>query len=158
MILANNFAEVLKAFNAFDVEYMIAGGYAVIFHGYVRTTGDLDIWLKPGQENQKKIIKAFRSQNFSSELISHLEGLDFNKAFAVKLGEEPLQVDLFNKISGITYSDAEERSIPYSFSDGLKVRFLHLDDLIANKMLTGRLKDKADVEELQKIRKYHDDK
>ena len=64
MILANNFEEVLIAFNKQKVEYMIAGGYAVIFHGYGRTTGDLDIWVKPSPENQKKLLLHLKSWNF----------------------------------------------------------------------------------------------
>ena len=38
MILANNFEEVLKVFNSCEVDYIKAGSYAVIFHGYGRTT------------------------------------------------------------------------------------------------------------------------
>jgi len=152
--LANNFAEVLKVFNACEVEYIIAGGYAVIFHGYGRTTGDLDIWVKPAEENQKKVLAAFKDLKLSTELSDYINGLDFTKPFSVKLGDEPLQIDIFNAITGVKYSEAEKNSISYIFSDNLKVEFIHLDDLITNKMLTGRLKDKADVEELQRIKKY----
>lgn len=45
MNLAKNFEEILHAFNDSKVDYIIVGGYAVIFHGYGRTTGDLDIWI-----------------------------------------------------------------------------------------------------------------
>jgi len=154
MTLANNFEEVLIEFNSAKVKYLIAGGYAVIFYGYPRTTGDLDIWIKPDNQNKEKIIQAAKKLNLSTELLKYLSELDFENPFSVKLGEEPLQVDLFNSITGVKYKDAEKRSVPYSFSDKLEVRFIHLDDLITNKMLTGRLKDKADVEELQKIRKF----
>lgn len=154
MKLANNFEEVLLAFNSCNVDYIIAGGYAVIFHGYRRTTGDIDIWIKPDPANKNRIIKAFEKMNQSPKLKKHLEGLDFRKPFAVKLGEEPIQVDIFNAITGIRYEDAVKKAIPYNFSDKLKVRFIHLNDLIVNKLLTGRQKDKADVEELQKINRY----
>ena len=159
MILANNFEEVLIAFNKQKVEYMIAGGYAVIFHGYGRTTGDLDIWVKPSPENQKKIIAAFKKLEFPDELIDYIKNIeDFSKPFAVKIGEEPIQVDVFNAITGVSYADAEKKSIPFKFSEKLESRFIHLHDLITNKMLTGRLKDKADVEELQNINMHSKDK
>jgi hypothetical protein len=58
MKLANNFSEILNEFNAWGVEYIIVGGYAVIFHGYGRTTGDLDIWVKPMKENKPKLLAA----------------------------------------------------------------------------------------------------
>lgn len=154
MILANNFEEVLTVFNDCNVSYLIAGGYAVIFYGYIRTTGDLDIWVKPVRENKEKIISAFKKLEFSSELNEYISGLDITEPFAVKLGDEPLQVDIFNAITGVEYVGAEKKSVAYTFSGNLEVRFIHLEDLITNKMLTGRLKDKADVEELQKIRRH----
>lgn len=154
MILANNFEEVLKVFNSCEVDYLIAGGYAVIFHGYGRTTGDIDIWVNPNPYNKEKIMQAFHQLNWSNELIYYIRNTDFSKPFAVKIGDEPLQVDIFNAITGVNYDEAKKRSIIYKFSGELVVRFIHLDDLVTNKMLTGRLRDKADVEELQRIRKY----
>ena len=44
--------EILKAFNQNQVDYLLVIGYAVIYHGYERTTGDMDIWLKPTNENK----------------------------------------------------------------------------------------------------------
>ncbi len=83
---------------------------------------------------------------------------DFTKPFAVKLGNEPLEVDVFNAITGLKYEEAELKNIPYQLSSKLTVRFIHLDDLMVNKMLTGRTKDKADVEELHKINIHSKDK
>lgn len=156
--LANNFAEVLKAFNEFQVDYIIVGGYAVIFHGYGRTTGDLDVWVKPEKANKDNLLSAFKNLELSDELNAYISELDFTKPFAVKLGDEPLQIDVFNAITGVKYSEAEKNSIAYQFSDDLEVQFIHLDDLITNKILAGRLKDQADVEELQRIKKYGDKK
>ncbi len=158
MILANNFAEVLKEFNSNGVSYLIAGGYAVIFHGYVRTTGDMDIWVKPDSNNKDRLAKALKKLTLSIKLVEYLQDIDFTSPFSVKLGDEPLQMDIFNAVTGLRFKEAFENSIPYQFQDGLEVRFIQLEDLIKNKMLTGRMKDKADVEELQKIRKYRNRK
>ena len=151
MKLANNFEKILLAFNTHKVDFIVAGGYAVIFHGYGRTTGDLDIWVNPSADNKEKIIAAFKKLKLPSELNEYIQNIDFTKPFAVKLGNEPIQVDVFNAITGVKYDEAEKNSIPYKYSEKLEVRFIHLHDLMVNKMLTGRLKDKADVEELQKI-------
>ena len=35
--------EIIKQLLSSDVDFIIIGGYSVIFHGYKRTTGDLDI-------------------------------------------------------------------------------------------------------------------
>lgn len=159
MMLANDFEDVLIAFNKQKVEYIIAWGYAVIFHGNGRTTGDFDIWVKPTTENQKKIIKVFENLKFPTELLDYINAIDdFSKPFAIKTGEEPLQIDVFNAITGVSYAEAEKKAIPFKFSSTLESRFIHLYDLITNKMLTGRTKDKADVEELQKINIHSKDK
>jgi hypothetical protein len=52
----------------------------------------------------------------------------------------------------VDYHSAEDDTISYKFSDELEVEFINLKNLITNKMLTGRLQDKADVDMLQKIR------
>lgn len=158
MTLSNNFEEILLAFNKHRVDFIIAGGYAVIFHGYGRTTGDMDIWLKPSNDNKEKIIAAFKKLKLPSELNEYIQCIDFTKPFAIKLGNEPIQMDLFNAKTGVKYDKAEKNSIHYKYSEKLEVRFIHLHDLMVNKRLTGQLKDKADVEELQKINKHSKNK
>lgn len=59
-ILNDDFIDFLKLFNQFKVDYILVGGYAVIFHGYNRTTGDLDVWVKPTVNNYRKMLLAFK--------------------------------------------------------------------------------------------------
>jgi len=42
--------------------------------------------------------------------------------------------------------------------DGLKIPFLHINHLIANKKAINRPKDKIDVEQLEKIKKIREEK
>ena len=42
--------DLIKDLLEAKVDFIIIGGYSVIFHGYKRTTGDIDIWLKPSNE------------------------------------------------------------------------------------------------------------
>ena len=155
MKLANNFEDVLKVFNQYQVDFIIVGGYAVIFHGYGRTTGDLDIWVNPVEQNRQKLIDAFSHLEYDQRLIDYLKTTDFSKPFAIKLGDEPIQLDVFNAITGVSYDIAAPKSISFKFSEALEARFINLPELIINKMLSGRLKDQADVEELQRISKYN---
>jgi hypothetical protein len=30
---------------------------SVVFHGYIRTTGDMDLWVRPDNDNKQKLIK-----------------------------------------------------------------------------------------------------
>ena len=64
-ILNDDFIDFLKFFNQFQVDYILVGGYAVIFHGYNRTTGDLDVWVKPTVNNYRKMLLAFKAFGLS---------------------------------------------------------------------------------------------
>ena len=44
--------EILKALNKNGVDFLLVGGFAVNYHGYNRTTGDMDLWIKPDNENK----------------------------------------------------------------------------------------------------------
>ena len=57
--LAPDFIEFLKLLRAHEVEYLLVGGYAVGFHGYPRTTNDLDVWVSPTPENARRLVSAF---------------------------------------------------------------------------------------------------
>ena len=54
-----DFRDFIHALNNNNVQYILVGGYAVILHGYSRTTGDMDIWVKQDDENYAKLVKAF---------------------------------------------------------------------------------------------------
>jgi hypothetical protein len=153
MSIAVNFEEVLSAFTKHNVEFMIAGGYAVNFHGYNRSTSDLDIWVKPVEANKMKIVNALLKLKFSKAAIQQVKELDFAKPFAFSIGAEPIDIDIFNSLTGVQYAVAERKMISFRYSDKLSVNYIHLTDLIVNKMLTNRTKDRLDVEELQKISK-----
>ena len=153
MSLAANFEEILSALVKHKVEFMLAGGYAVNFHGYNRSTSDLDVWIKPVEENKKKIYDALLRLKFPKEALRQILELDFTKPFAFTIGAEPIDIDIFNSLTGVKYKDAERNMISYKYSSVLTVQYIHLTDLIVNQMLTNRNKDRVDVEELQKISK-----
>ena len=51
---------LLIQLNQNKVEYLVVGGYAVNYYGYSRTTGDIDLWIRPDNDkNKKKIIYTF---------------------------------------------------------------------------------------------------
>jgi phage replication-related protein YjqB (UPF0714/DUF867 family) len=58
--------EFLKLLGEHRVEYLLIGGYAVAYHGYPRTTGDMDIWVCMSQENAVKIIAALEAFGFGA--------------------------------------------------------------------------------------------
>lgn len=89
-----------------SIEYILIWWYAVNFHGYNRTTGDLDIWLKPTSENKQKLIKVFEQYDFEQESVEYIAQLNFNDALVFSIGDEPYKTDFLTKVSGVTYEEA----------------------------------------------------
>lgn len=142
---------LLKEFNNNKVEYMVVGGYAVNFHGYRRTTGDVDIWIKPENgENKKKIIQSLRNLQVEEEALQQLQTLNFEQPVVFMDGEEPFKIDFMTHISGVQFDEAWKLKTVATL-DNVDVPFIHLKHLIISKLSTGRAQDKVDVEQLQKI-------
>ena len=133
-----------------EVEFIVVGGYAVIYHGYHRTTGDLDIWLKPDNYNKNKFILTLEKLGYETESISQVGQMDFTQPILLNIGEEPDKVEFMTFVSGLIFEEANEKKI-ITQSEKLNIPFLSLDHLIISKMNAGRFQDLADIEKLQKV-------
>jgi len=144
--------EMLIALVDNQVDFLVVGGYAVIYHGYTRATGDMDIWLRPTNENKLKLIEVFKKFDFDPEGINTIAEKDFREVVIFHIGKEPERIDFLSKVQGLNFEDAFKQRQSLMVKDH-EVSFLHLDDLIASKLLANRLKDQADVEQLMKVRR-----
>lgn len=52
---------VLRAFEAEGLEYVLIGATAMGFHGVVRATEDLDLFIRPTAENVERLRRALRT-------------------------------------------------------------------------------------------------
>jgi hypothetical protein len=153
MTFEKDFEEVLDTFYREKVNYMVVGGYAVNFHGYERNTSDLDIWVKPTDENLHHVTSALASLGFDQDSVDHLRKFDVSKPFLFHIGSKPNDIEVFNFVTGVKYEDADADKILFDYSSKIPIYFISIRDLIINKMLTGRSQDKLDVEMLQRIQK-----
>jgi hypothetical protein len=151
-IFVDKHLDLIKKLTTAKIDFLLIGGYAVIYYGYKRTTGDLDIWLKPDNENKKRLIQVLEKLEFSKEGIAYIDKMNFTTPIAFHFWDEPDRVDFLTFISGVKYDEADQQKEILDI-EGLKVPFLHINHLITSKISTTRLKDKADIEELQKIQK-----
>jgi predicted nucleotidyltransferase len=145
--------EILNHLLDCDVDFLLIGGYAVIYHGYKRTTGDMDLWLRPTNANRDKVIQALQGAGFEANEMEDLAGMDFSKHLAFSIGEEPQKIDFINYINQVTFEEANKNRLVFDF-EGLKIPVININELILSKLNTGRKKDEADVEELQRIKNY----
>ncbi|MEI7896278.1 MAG: DUF6036 family nucleotidyltransferase [bacterium] len=134
-----------------EVDFIVVGGLSVVFHGYIRTTGDMDLWIRPTNENKLKLLPAIAKFGLSPESIALLKNKDFTETLAFHFNNPPEKIEFLTSISGLKF-DAAFKNCDYLAIENYDVPFLGYEDLIINKILAGRLKDKADVEELQKAR------
>ena len=134
------------------VQFLIIGGYSVIFYGYKRSTGDVDIWLKPSNENKSKLITVLRNNGLSEQSLGYINEFDFEKHVSFSIWNEPNSVDFLTRIDLVEFDDAYSRKVLAEW-EGVKFPFIHLDDLVLSKFNTGRTKDLADIDELQRINK-----
>lgn len=152
-ILLPEFKQLLLLLVKHKVNFMLIGGYAVIYYGYERTTSDMDIWLKADNENRDKLIEALKEFGILQEDLNVLSIKDFSQIQFFYFGKKPRRIDFLNRISGISYNDAE-KEVNYFPLQNIKVPIIQYHHLILSKISNERGKDKTDVEELQKINKY----
>lgn len=146
-----DFKDFLNALNNNEVEYILVGGMAVILHGYVRTTGDMDIWVKKTKQNYKKIVKAFLE--FKMPVFDMTEERFLSDDFDVWMfGVEPVKIELMTAVKGLHFDETFNISQTH-IEDGIPIRFLHINSLIDAKKAAGRYKDLDDISQLQKKNK-----
>ena len=142
--------QVLAAFVKNGVEFLVIDGYAVAFHGHVRLTKDVDLFIQPSPENAKRIIAAFEELGFKHPELT-VNGL-MKPDSVFKLGKAPEQIELLNTVKGITWEEARAGAISEKLL-AQPVRFVDLETLIKSKKAAGRLQDLADVEALERIQR-----
>lgn len=135
------------------VNFMLIGGYAVIYYGYNRSTGDMDIWLEPSNSNKEKFISALKEFGINEAGISKVNGLNFTEQQAFYFGQVPERIDFLTRINNVTFDEAI-KSVNHFPLENEQVPIIQYHHLILSKISNDRLKDKADVEELQRINKH----
>lgn len=148
-----DFREMLSSLSDEGAEYLVVGAYALAAHGHPRATADIDIWVRASPENADRVLAALR--RFGAPLFD-LSRRDLEKTGTVfQIGVPPNRIDLMTSIDGVTFEEAWQSKVERSH-DGLRIPFLGRELLIRNKRATGRLKDAADAETLDRTPRQGD--
>lgn len=115
------------------------------YHGYVRATGDMDIWVEADIRNADKLVLVLREFGFGNDELSAEIFLNPDKV--IRMGIPPIRIEVMNSISGVEFHECYDKKIEEIW-DGVKVNIISLDKLKKNKKATGRLKDLSDLEHL----------
>ena len=142
MDLFNKFIKVFEALEREEVDYILIGGFAVILYGLPRVTEDIDLFIKPDENNIKKLKKALYSV-YKDESIEEIT-FDMLKEYAVVRYGSPdgFHIDLSADIGeAFTYTD-----ISYELKkiEGQSIKIATRESLYNMKKDTVRPIDKSD--------------
>jgi Nucleotidyltransferase of unknown function (DUF6036) len=138
-------ADIDKRCRTHKISYTIIGGIAVIIHGYLRTTADVDVTILAEIDNLERILGVFADDYIS--LKSNPLAF-FQRCLFVPLQHKTtgLKVDVAAALSGFERL-AVERSKRMLYND-VEINVCTIDDLIIMKLVAARTKDTSDLQTL----------
>jgi hypothetical protein len=140
-----DFVDLLRAFIAAEVRFLIVGAYALALHGRPRATGDLDVWVEATPQNAERVMRALAS--FGAPM-NDLSIADFSsEGVTYQIGVPPGRIDILTELTGISFSEAWADRMRRPFGE-IEVDFIGRTSFIRNKRATGRPKDLGDIEGL----------
>jgi len=142
-----DFQDFIRCFNTAHVDYIVVGGYAVIYYGSSRTTGDIDIWVRRSEENYDKITQAFRRFGMPVFDMTKDNFLHSNKIDVFSFGHPPVSIDILTNLKGLVFDEAFHHVVDAVWGD-ISVKVLDLRDLIKAKKAAGRHKDLDDIDNI----------
>jgi hypothetical protein len=148
-IFYDDFRDFIQALNHNEVDYLLVGGYSVIYHGYSRTTGDMDIWVKKDKNNYEKLVKAFEEFGMSLFDMTEKNFLDHPTWDVFSFGTPPVCIDILTKVKGLDFDECFA-SAQFFEDDGLKIRTINYNHLLLAKRSANRPKDIDDINNLTK--------
>ena len=152
---------ILEELNRARVEFLVIGGVAVGFHGYVRATKDVDIVPAPDKENLERLALLLQRLDAQIEGADEFEegelpdpldpdalGLGGNWVLGTRLGR-------FDIMQWIGDEALWEKLAPAALDtevDGLRIKVVSYQDLVALKEMAGRPEDLTDLRRLRQAR------
>lgn len=143
------FARILENLNEAGVRYVLIGGIALIRHGVVRATRDIDAVFDPDPENVKRIQLLVSKWGATRPDGSPIPdgGISSNKSIhlATRMGD----LDLVSEaVAGFEFEELLARADTRKV-DGVEAPICSLADLVAMKRAVGRERDLADLADLE---------
>jgi hypothetical protein len=166
--MTRRFEPVLKALNEADVRYLVVGGVAVVLHGHLRTTGDLDLVIELSPDNLGRALDALEQSGFRppppvplrsfADPETRRSWIETKNLEVFSLWHEDLagfEVDVFVE-EPFNFEQAWEGRADVEL-EATTVPVAGLDDLLALKRSSGRAVDLEDVAVLEALARGGDD-
>jgi hypothetical protein len=143
--LPPDFSEFLRLLAEHDVQYLLVGGYAVGFYGYVRATADLDVWIRRDHENAVRMVRALKAFGFDLDTLQ--PNLFLQPDRVIRMGVPPMRIEVLTSVSGVDFDTCYAEKVIERWDDA-KVHVISLRHLKQNKRASGRAKDLSDLDYL----------
>jgi hypothetical protein len=154
---------IVAALNQHQVQYLIVGGLAVVAHGYLRFTADMDLLLAVDRENLTRAVAALKELDFRPRAPVVFEQFidpamrqqwaaqKNMKVFSLSSPKHPkTEIDLFLE-PPIDFAAAYANAVRQEVAPNLMATFCSLSDLLALKQIAGRAVDLRDIVELRRL-------
>lgn len=152
---------IVRALNDADIRYLIVGGLAVVAHGYVRFTADLDLIMDLETGNLQRAMTVFAGLGYTPRAPVRLEDFADSqtrrrwitekgmKVFSlVSSQHRATEIDLFAEVP-FDFDAAYGSACRFEVSPGVEATFVDLERLISLKNQAARPQDLVDIEELK---------
>lgn len=157
-LLNSDFKDMLSALKQEKAEYLLVEGYALAAHGQPRATGDMDLWVRPSEENARKVWSALAK--FGAPLSDTPFSYFAHPDHVFQIGLPPNRIDVLTSVAGVEFDEAWPSRL-LTQVDGIKITVIGWKHLLQNKKAAGRPKDLVDVNTLllvEKVRQSLPDK
>jgi len=160
--------EIFRALQEAEARYIVVGGLAVVAHGYVRITKDLDLVLDLSATSLKRALEALQGLGYRP--INPVAILDFadpelrrdwtdNRHMVVfNLISDRLpdtNIDIFTK-EPFEFETEFARTEVKDIAPNIRARVVSIPTLITLKKVANRLQDQIDIDKLQKLYPEHE--
>lgn len=131
----------------------MVGGFATNLHGFQRTTGDMDLWIKDTLMNRKNLRCVFKELEIGD--FENLETVKFIPGWSTIFLNSGFELDIMTSLKGLEQDSFDDCYLiaPTANIFEIPIKFLHINNLIEAKKASARPKDLLDIIELEKIRK-----
>jgi hypothetical protein len=99
-----DWSEFIGLLTQHKVKFLVIGAHALAVLGRPRYTGDLDVLIEPTEANAERLSNALREFGFDA-LADNAYAIA-TPGRMVRLGRKPVQIDITNSISGVSFGEA----------------------------------------------------
>lgn len=136
-----------------NVRYLLVGGFAMAFHGHVRATNDIDLWIKNTPENMLNLKNALLETGIAEANAMRITTQLVAGFTMFNLLETDFKIDLLHNLKMFKESDFDQCFERAKIADyeGLKIPVIDASDLLHEKKQISVEKDTADISFLDEL-------